>query len=105
MACNCYDYPFVPHVPCFEECTRRTLSMASFDELLNVFDIPVEIARKIHARNLEGETDSLQDFGLSAEESGTIYLLFSSLGENQSALEWLKQQFRSRDEQYATVDA
>lgn len=104
MACNCHDYPFVPHVPCFEECTRRSLSMASFDDLLNVFDIPVDIAKKINAKNIESEVLQMSDFGLSDEEMGTVRQLFSSLNENQAALDWLKQQFPLFDEQFALVD-
>jgi|SRR6476660_928183 hypothetical protein len=93
MSCNCYSYPFVPHVPCHEECKRKTLSMASRYDLENIFRIPPDIAEKISERNTEGDVLSMAAYELTATQASIVEAIFSTLDTNTAALDWLKMQY------------
>lgn len=92
--CNCAQYPFTPHVPCYKICTGKVLNYASPDELLHIFLVPQGIAEKIAAVNLENKAVTLDDYQqyLTAAEFTLLNRLFSQLENNPAALNWLRRE-------------
>lgn len=96
--CNCAQYPFSPHVPCYKVCTGRILNYASPDELLNIFNIPEGIVAKIYDINLESKAQTLDDYQqyLSVPEFGELNRICSQLGSNPAAMIWIRKEMGSQ---------
>lgn len=96
--CNCAQYPFSPHVPCYKICTGRILNYASPDELSDIFNIPEGIIAKIYDINLEGKAQTLDDYEryLSAPEFGELNRICSQLSNNPAAMNWIHKEMGSR---------
>lgn len=98
--CNCAEFPFRPHVPCYKVCTGSVLNYASPDELVQVFNIPKSITDKIADANLENRAQTLDDYQryLSAQEFALLNNIFSQLGTNPAALNWLRKEMRQQSD-------
>lgn len=98
--CNCAQYPFSPHVPCYKICTGRILNYASSDELTDIFNIPNHIVAKIYDINLEGRAQTLDDYQqyLSEPEFGELNRICSQLGSNPAAMIWIHKEMGNRME-------
>lgn len=98
--CNCAEFPFKPHVPCYKVCTGRVLNYARPAELVKVFNIPGSIANKIAGANLENRARTLDDYQryLSAQEFTLLNNIFSQLGTNPAALNWLRKEMRQQSD-------
>lgn len=98
--CNCAEFPFKPHVPCYKVCTGRVLNYASPDELLKIFSIPGNIVDKIADANLKNNAQTLDDYQqyLSAQEFTILNNIFSQLENNPVALTWLRNEMKQNSE-------
>lgn len=94
--CNCADFPFSPHKPCYDVCTGRILNYASPDELRSIFHIPEDIMDKIIDLKLENSAQTLEEYTnqLDPGQSMTLRSIFSGLSNNAEAVKWLKENMR-----------
>ncbi|WP_298737599.1 hypothetical protein [uncultured Chitinophaga sp.] len=92
--CNCAQYPFSPHVPCYKICTGRILNYASPYELVTIFHIPENIVARIYDINLDNRAQTLDDYQqyLSPPEFGTLNRICSQLGSNPAAMNWIRRE-------------
>ena len=103
--CNCAEYPFSPHVPCYKVCTGNVLNYASPDELVQVFNISQSIVDKIADANLENRAQTLDDYQayLTVPEFTELNRIFSQLGNNPAALAWLRKEMRQQSDMEVQV--
>lgn len=98
--CNCAEFPFKPHFPCYKVCTGSVLNYASPDELMQIFNIPRNIVNKIAGANLQNRAQTLDDYKryLSAQEFRSLNKIFSQLRTNPAALNWLRKEMRQQSD-------
>lgn len=96
--CNCAQYPFSPHNPCYKICTGKILNYASPDELVNIFNIPEDIVDKIYDINLESKAQTLDDYEqfLGVREFLELNRICRGLGSNPAAMIWIRKEMGSQ---------
>jgi len=101
--CNCADFPFSPHKPCYDVCTGRILNYASPDELRSIFHIPEDIMDTIIGLKLENRVETLEEYAneLDPGQSLTLRSIFSSLSNNAEAIKWLKENMKTTVNSFA----
>lgn len=70
--CDC-KYPYRPDPPCWDTCISRLSRNVSYNKLVNDYNIPDTIAKKVQIWSLKKDSNSLKDI-LSVKELGKLQM-------------------------------